>query len=210
MNEWQTLLTPSSFFQIELDCHSLKKPSARELSQKHQLPDLSFLTLDTHFADLFLGWSPKGIGVKIHVNTPITRTMYPEFSLGDGAEIFIDTRDMKSAGFNTRFCHHFIFLPEKIEGVQALEVTRFRTEDTHTLCDPDELDLTITKNTSSYTLFIFIPKHCLLGYEPDQFNRIGFSYRVNRYGKNSQHFGANTVEFAIEQFPSLWTSMKLI
>jgi hypothetical protein len=206
----QIYLTPSSFFGLELNCHKVSKPSARQLKEVHKLPDLSDLTREVSFADVYLGWSPQGIAAKITVNQPIERSTYPEFSLGDGAELFIDTRDLKSAGFNTRFCHHFCFLAEKVEGFQAAEVTRFRTEDTHPLCDPTALDLTVSSTKNSYTLYIMIPKHCLYGYEPDQFDRLGFSYRINRWGKSSQHFGVTSSEFAIDQYPSLWPSMRLI
>ncbi len=62
----------------------------------------------------------------------------------------IDTRDLKTSGYNTKFCHHFYFLPEKIDGIQCGEVTRFRTEDTHELCDPQFLQVESHKHSSGY------------------------------------------------------------
>jgi hypothetical protein len=203
-------LTPSSFFSFELDCHSLPKPDARALSSKHVLPDLSELCNEIAFADVFIGWNPQGVAVRVVVNQPYERSAYPEFALGDSVELFIDTRDMKSAGFNTRFCHHFCFLAQPVEQFQAAEVTRFRTEDTHEHCNPKELKLAVDLKKNGYTYDLFIPKKCLVGYDPEQFDRLGFSYKINRWGKPSQHFGITSAEFPIEQYPSLWCSLRLM
>ena len=202
-------LTPSSFFSFELDCHSLTKPDFRSLTSKHVLPDLTELCNETPFADVFLGWNQQGIAVKIVVNQPYERSTYPEFAIGDSFELFIDTRDMKSAGFNTRFCHHFFFLCAADDGVQAGEITRFRTENTHPLCDPKELKVDARHSSKGCQLKIFIPSQCLTGYDPEQFDRLGFTYRINRAGGPAQHFSVVSEEYGLEQQPSLWSSVRL-
>jgi hypothetical protein len=122
----------------------------------------------------------------------------------------IDTRDVKTAGFNTRFCHHFFFLSEPVEGLVAGEITRFRTEDTHELCDPQDLKVISSRKKNSYTMNLFIPGSCLYGYDPDQFNRLGFTYRLNRAHGFPQHFSVVSEDYQIEQQPSLWSSLRLI
>jgi hypothetical protein len=129
---------------------------------------------------------------------------------GDSLELFFDTRDMKTTGFNTRFCHHFYFLAAEVEGHIAGEMTKFRTEDTHELCDPAELKVIPLLKKTGYTLQIFIPAHCLFGYDPDQFDRLGFAYRVNRAQGPAQHFCVVSEDYQIEQHASLWSSLKLI
>lgn len=210
-------LTPVNFFQISTDCRYL--PSSKEdkfphmtkaLAQKMRLPDTSQLCSEESFAEVSLGWNEEGLEAFIAVNRPFKRAFYPEVDRGDSIELFIDTRDVKTAGFNTRFCHHFFFLAEGIEGHFAGEMTRFRTEDVHPLCDANELKVKSLVQVSSYSLNIFIPKHCLYGYDPEQFNRLGFSYRINQADGFSQHFSVVSSDFPIEQQPSLWGSLKLV
>ena len=206
-------LSPIQFFQMSLDCHRLKKPSfslALTKSKFYEMPDTSSLMNEDSFAKLYMGWSKDGIELYISVEEPITRCSYPDVTDGDSIELFFDTRDLKTSGFNTRFCHHFFFLPEAIDGHISGEITKFRSEDAHELCQSDELKLKIKKSPTSYSLEIFIPSQCLQGYEPEQFDRLGFSYRINRAGGRPQEFSATSAEYQVEQQPSLWASLKLV
>lgn len=209
-------ITPVNFFQINVDAYRLSArdklsfPGLNSRSSKYFLPDTSRLCGEVHFADVAMGWHEEGIEFFVKVNAPFKRVQYPSVELGDSFEVFIDTRDVKTTGFNTRFCHHFFFLAEGIEGDFAGEITRFRTEDTHPLCDSKDLIVKPLINPSGVELNIFIPSHCLYGYDPDQCNRLGFSYRVNRSGGFPQHFSVVSDDFAVEQHPSLWSSVKLL
>ena len=209
-------LTPVNFFQISADCNYISPSKEKKFpnitkaqAQKMMLPDTSKLCSEDPFAEVSMGWNEEGLEVYVRVNTPFKRAYYPEVERGDSVELFIDTRDVKTAGFNTRFCHHFFFLAEGVDGHFVGEITRFRTEDVHPLCDPNELKIKSLVQTSSYSLNIFIPSHCLYGYDPEQFKRLGFSYRINRADGYSQHFTVVTEDFPIEQQPSLWGSLIL-
>lgn len=205
-------LTPINFFQIVCDCYSVEagfpKLTAKNF-HKYLLPDLSNLCSEKPFAEIAMGWNQEGLEIYASVSQPCRKTHYPEVMRGDSLELCIDTRDVKTAGFNTRFCHHFFFLPEAFEGHIAGEVTRFRTEDTHPLCDPEELKVKSQVKKDSYIMQIFIPAHCLHGYDPEQFDRMGFTYRINRTGGPPQHFSVVTEDYQIEQQPSLWSSVRL-
>jgi hypothetical protein len=144
------------------------------------------------------------------VSQAFQRVTYPDIARGDSVELFFDTRDVKTSGFNTRFCHHFFFLPEAVDGHQAGEITRFRTEDIHELCDPKELKVKSQLKSNSYQMQIFIPAHCLHGYDSEQFDRLGFTYRINRPDGPSQHFSVVTDDYQVEQQPSLWSSVRLV
>lgn len=157
-----------------------------------------------------MGWHADGIEVFANVQERFHRVSYPDIMSGDSIELFFDTRDVKTSGFNTRFCHHFFFLPEPIEGRQAGEITRFRTEDSHELCDPSKLNVKAQTKSSGYTMQIFIPAQCLYGYDVDQFSRMGFTYRVNRFHKDPQHFSVTSSDYQLEQQPSLWSSLNLV
>lgn len=213
-NEWLPL-TPINFFQISADCPylPLTKEGFPHMTPKQAqymlLPDTSQLCAEESFAQVSLGWNQEGLEACVRVSYPFERAYYPDVFRGDSVELFIDTRDVKTSGFNTRFCHHFFFLAEAIEGHLAGEITRFRTEDAHPLCEPNDLKVKSFLKPSSHTLNIFIPSHCLYGYDPDQFDRLGFSYRINRADGFPQHFTVVSEDFPIEQQPSLWGSLKL-
>lgn len=206
-------LAPINFFQISADCRSLPTEFPALTSKnyhKYQLPNTSALCAEDHFAEIAMGWNKEGLEIFAYVNVTYQESYYPEVTRGDSIELFIDTRDVKTSGFNTKFCHHFFFLPEAVEGHHAGEITRFRTEDRHEHCDPSELVVRSEIKSKHYILNIFIPNQCLQGYDPAQFNRLGFSYRINRSSGPSQHFSVVSEEFQIEQQPSLWSSLKII
>lgn len=196
-------LRPVNFVEIKWDCPQKGKGALSKM------PDTSPLTGEEHFAKVYMGWEEAGLHFKVDVDSPFEDVFYPEVTRGDSVELFIDTRDVKTSSFNTKFCHHFFFLPQEIQGLKAGELTHFRTEDAHERCNPLDLHLTSEINTKGYHLQIFIPSHCLHGYDPVSFDRLGFNYRINRLGKPKQHFSAVTDEYAIENQPALWGSIKL-
>jgi hypothetical protein len=197
-------LAPIDFFSIFLDV-----PYEKKLKKIPRLPHFGELLDEEPFAEVGLACSEQGIGVEIDVDQPFAEAFFPNFADGDSVELFFDTRDLKTAGFNTRFCHHFVFLPAAVGGVQKQEITRFRTEDTHPLCDPEELGCQTTFHKKSYTMEIYIPASSLHGYDPAMFQRLGFTYRINRPSYTSQHFSISSRDYAIDQHPALWSSLAL-
>lgn len=210
INEEFPGLAPINFFKASASIHQFV--SKGDIQKKvFLLPNTSGLCGGEQcFANIHLGWSPEGLMAYVVTNKqPYHRSFYPEITKGDSVEFFIDTRDIKSSGYNTRFCHHFYFLPEPVEGHHAAEITRFRTEETHQHCDPSLLKISTTLRKDHYAMEIFIPSECLYGYDSNQFDRIGFSYRVNRPDGPSQHFSAISDEYKIQEQPSLWSSLRL-
>lgn len=210
--------SPVSFFQLILECRQLpdelkKSQSPFRLSEKnfskYKLPSTASLTGDKEFASIALGWSFDGLEAYVKVDSPFLKASYPNVADGDSLELFIDTRDIKTSGYNTRFCHYFFFFPEPLEGRHAGELTRFRSEDAHEPCDAQELKVKSLIKKNNYALQIFIPSSCLQGYDPRQYDRLGFTYRINHNGE-SQHFSVISAEYQLEQQPSLWSSLKLI
>ncbi|MBA2727336.1 MAG: hypothetical protein H0U49_04085 [Parachlamydiaceae bacterium] len=209
-------LTPVNFFQLQCDCHYLplqaKKPFGLQANNysKYLLPDTSALTHEVHFAEVALGWNEEGMEIYVSINEPFTRSSYPTLDRGDSFEVCIDTRNIKTSGYNTRFCHHFFCLAEPSDNIHAGEITKFRTEDTHELCDGCDLKVSKTVKKSSYTLQFLIPAHCLFGYDPEQVGMLGFTYRINRAIGSSQHFSVSSDDYQFQQQPSLWASLKLV
>jgi len=207
-------ITPVNFFQMSLECRALPSGEFPRITaknrKKYALPVTAHLCDEYPFAELSMGWSADGIEIFAHVKKQFEDARYPDVQNGDSVELLIDTRDVKSIGFNNRFCHHFVFLPKAVGGVQAHEITRFRTEDTHEICDPHQLETLTQFYSNHYTLQMYIPSECLFGYEPEQFQRIGFTYRINRPEEEAQHFSVCSDEYRIDQQPALWSSVRLV
>jgi hypothetical protein len=204
-------LAPIEFFSIEAELlYSKSPPSSKLMRRRFLLPDTSEWLGEEHFADMAAAWNESGLFFDLFVGKPFEEAFYPHFTEGDAVELFLDTRDLKTAGFATRFCHHFLFLPRAIQGIQAQELTHFRTEDNHPLCDAADLQVSATFSKNSYDLRIFIPAHCLHGYDPSSFERIGFTYRIHRFKGLPQHFSLSSQHFTLEQHPRLWATFKFI
>lgn len=202
-------LVPLEFFSIEGSLNYAKsQPSTNILRTRFALPDTSEWLGEEHFADVGAAWNESGLFVGVFVEKAFGETFYPSFDNGDAIELFLDTRDLKTAGFATRFCHHFLFLPQPVQGIQAQELTHFRTEDVHPLCDPADLQVSQKFAKKSYELQIFIPSHCLYGYDPFSFDRIGLTYRIHRFKGAPQHFSLTSQHFTLEQHPRLWATFK--
>lgn len=207
------ILSPVNFFEFRLKVPYHKAKVLPSLTSKEgiafKLPDLSFLSKEETFAAVGLGWNEEGLILRFEVDKPFEMAIYPEIDEGDSVEVFIDTRDVKTSGFATRFCHHFFFTAKEVDGKCGAEISRFRTDDSHPLSDHNDLVIKPKSSKDAYSIDAFIPSLCLFGYEPADFDRIGFTYRINRQGGLPQHFSVKSDEFRIDEQPSLWASCLL-
>ncbi|MES2273297.1 MAG: hypothetical protein V4487_03815 [Chlamydiota bacterium] len=201
-------LSPIQFFGLSASCFSIKDKWRPH--KDYLLPETSELLSEEHFADVFAGWNREKLAFYVSVSRPFQKIGESDFRKGDSVELFIDTRDLKTKGVVSRFCHHFVFFPVETQNFYGREITRFRNEDTHRLCHPEDLQVTPDLDDESYRLTIEIPSHCLHGYDPVSFPRIGFTYRINRFEGPPQHFAVSSEEYVIEQHPATWGTLKLI
>lgn len=205
-------LSPRNFFAFEqelyaVDWEPVKANRKHPLeAKKYSFPLTTGLAGEESFADFAMGWSTEGLVILVTYHSGFERSIFPDIHRGDAVELFIDTRDVKTAGFPTRFCHHFFFLAESVNGVHAGERTQFRTEDRHELCEATDLGV---KRFGKKRLELRVPGHCLTGYDPIDFARLGFSYRLSRFGGSPQHFSVSSSEYSVDQQPSLWTTLRL-
>jgi hypothetical protein len=202
-------LCPVQFFGISVDCLFLGKGSLK-VDKQYLLSSTSDLLDEEVFADLYAAWNFEKMFFLIDVHVPFQTLGEGDLRKGDSVELFIDTRDLKSKGTISRFCHHFVFYPAEMQGFYGREATRFRNEDVHRLCHPEDLNVIPKIKSKSYSLEIEIPAHCLTGFDPMSFPRLGFTYRINRSNGTPQHFAVSSEEFVIEQHPATWGTLKLI
>ena len=202
-------LCPIQFFGISADCLFLAKGTLKP-DKRYLLPSTSDLLDEETFADVYAAWNFEKLSFLIDVRIPFSKIGEDDIRKGDSVELFIDTRDLKSKGTVSRFCHHFIFYPAAVQGFYGREVTRFRNEDVHRLCHPEDLTIGPRLKSNSYTLEIEIPAQCLTGFDPMSFPRLGFTYRINRTEGMPQNFAVSSEEYIIEQHPASWGTLKLI
>lgn len=203
-------LAPIHFFRLHAEIKQGAKASSKLLGKGHLLPDTSDFLGEDHFADVGVAWHENGLFLHVHVHKKFEEASYPKFTEGDALELFLDTRDLKDAGFPTRFCHHFLILPQEVQGVRALELTRFRTEDSHPLCNPEKIEITFRASSREYFLNLYFPAEILHGYDPKNFDRLGLAYTLHRPQRSPQNFAVSSQYVSIAQNPSLWASCKLV
>jgi hypothetical protein len=202
-------LLPADFFSYRFSIPHAKDLENVSLKKMEEIPSLSNLLDEVAFGSISLAWSEEGIAGKLTVKKPFEGAFFPEYAKGDSLEVFIDTRDHKKSSFASRFCHHFVFLAGEVNGIQAEEVTRFRSEDSHPLCSSSDLKVLCKASGNSYELSFIIKESALHGYDPSQFPRIGFAYKINRVKGKPQHFPCSSTRFELFEHPSLWSSITL-
>lgn len=178
------------------------------LKGKFLLPDLTYLNESSYHTPISLSWSHDGITVEAHYSKKEFTCLPTNFKEGDALELFIDTRDNKQGNYPTKFCHHFLFYPEQVDGLFGRELTRFRGEETHDLANPKLFVVKLREKGRGAILEIFIPKEALCGYDPEQFNRMGFTYRCHLRDHEEQLFSTSP-QFSIEQNPSFFASFEM-
>lgn len=200
-------MSPVQFFGVTADCLTIR--GKLKADKEHLLPSTADLLAEDSFADVFAGWTVDKLAFHIAVKVPFQKIGEGDFRKGDSVEIFIDTRDMKTKATISKFCHHFVFFPREAQNFYGREITRFRNDDMHRLCHPEDLQVTPKIEKKGYSLSIEIPAHCLHGFDPLSFSRIGFTYRINRAEGPPQHFAVSSEEYTIEQHPATWGTLKL-
>lgn len=200
-------LSPVQFFSVSCAVHHSRKPLK---PNKHfLLPSMVDLLNEEIFAEVYATWNEDGLAFFFAVHAPFQNVKEEDFRQGDSVELFIDTRDLKTKGVISRFCHHFLFFPVELQNFYGREITRFRNEDVHPLCHPEDLPVQADLFDDAYHLSIEIPAHCLHGYDPQTFPRLGFTYRINRTQAPPQHFAVSSEEYVIENHPATWGTLKL-
>ena len=195
-------ILPLDCFAVQCKLLYTKNQSSIKVMKKiFLLPDTSKLLHEIPFAEVAMAWNEQAIYCDIFFDRPLDPT--------DKIELFFDTRDLKTVSFTHRFCHQFLILSQQVsDETFAKEITAFRSEDVHPLCLAAALQVDLQDNRRSYTIRVVIPAHCLHGYDPLQFSRIGINYRLHSQESGLQHF--SSAYRLTEQHPRYWASCELI
>ena len=125
---------------------------------------------------------------------------------------WIDTRDAHNIHRASRFCHRFIFLPsgggQRLDQAVAELVPINRAKESPKPVAAGSLRVQSTKRHDGYLLHAFIPASTLTGYDPNETQRLGFSYAVVDRELGWQTFSVGP-EFPFVEDPSLWGTLEL-
>lgn len=199
-------IVPTSFFDLKIEAIHLKGVN---LSSRHLLPNFEEMTHLEPFAECYIGWNEEELVLLFNVDKPFESADYPDYQKSDSIEIFINTRGASPTRYSNRFCHHFVVFPTKVNGIHAIELTKFRGEDRHDLCQPEQIEVKSTHQKSSYCLQIRLSKVILNGYDSNENRLIGFDYRLHRKGGQPQtlfHIPSTISDFS----PLLWPKLELV
>jgi len=201
-------VSPLSFVRVVTACPHVKELTLKsKLTCAHMLPSIETLSDREVFAEVAMGWSEEALYFVFDVDVPLDEVLYPDFAKGDSIELFIDTRDIEGASSLSRFCHHFFFLPYPVQQVQAGEITRLRADQSRPMADPSAFAVEMEETKSGYKMAIRIDRTGLFGYSAPEFDRLGLSYRINRFKDEPQIYSSTDFKFA--SHPNLWAQVHL-
>jgi hypothetical protein len=200
-----------SFFSLKVGVSFLSEKVLQKRSRRVTvLPDMATFFPEESFAEVGMGWNEKGLYLQCDIRKAFEECFYPEYSRGDCLEFFIDTRNMKTAHLLHRFCHHFILLPQKMEGIQLQEIASLRSSEVRPPLSLESAIIVTEFQKKRYFMSVFMPLNCFFGYEPTECPHLGFAYRIHRYKGKPQNFCLSNESGNLEKNPSLWAHLDLL
>lgn len=196
MIDFDFSLLPMHFFDVSFPVKYAKNILPEE---KYLLGNTEQYLDGEDFTSVYMAWNENGIFLDFKVQD------LPDSEKGS-IELFFDTRNLKTKGYITKYCHHFICFP--FEDAKTEEITKFREDDMHELKSPGDFESSVVFGKDYYLVKMFIPGKCLYGYDPSQFDKLGFTYKINGDGK-TQFFSVSSKELSIEKMPFFWATLLL-
>jgi hypothetical protein len=213
-----SLLPQRFLFRFSAPCryrHPLWKPGGAGLDESYRLVSLAELENETPVADVSAAWSEAGLLFVVKVSgkkQPIwCRATRAEDS--DALQVWIDTRDVHNVHRASRFCHRFIFLPsgggKKLAEPfgQSLPINRAREPARPVAAGV--LQAASRIRPDGYTLECFVPAEAMIGFEPAEHPRIGFTYSLTDRELGQQTFSIGP-PMPFDEDPSLWATLELV
>lgn len=211
------LIPARSLFRFSIPCNqreSLWTADGAALDESYRLPRLGELEGAKNFADVRAAWSSAGLAFAVRVEgkrqAPWCRESRPDDS--DGLRIWIDTRDTHNVHRATRFCHQFIFMPtgggRNLDEPVAEQLLIYRARENARPVRPGVLQARREKRVDGYVLETFIPAEALTGFDPQEHQKLGFTYALVDRELGVQALSCSE-EFPYREDPSLWITLEL-
>lgn len=217
MSNAERIIEPTFLFRFAAPCFSIKqlwKKTNVKLADKYRLPNFGQLNDKESYADVRAAWNDEGLVFTVEVagkkKSLWCREDKPEDS--DGFHLWIDTRDTKNIHRASRFCQRLAFLPAgsgpKYELPTAKKVDIRRAREPGRPIQPGVLQIQSKVTPAGYTVAALVPADALIGYEPSEQSRIGFTYAIIDSELGNQYFSVGD-EFPFTEDPSLWGTLEL-
>jgi hypothetical protein len=216
----KALLPQLFWFRMAAPCARVeeiprKADSSRllDLPPECALPDWSQVDGLTSWAQIRLGWNPRGPGITVVAQGVSDQQRIRDRPEGFAfAQFWIDTRDSRNVSRATRFCHRFIARLEVAKGRQlSVEATQrpvARAQSDAPLCKPEILTSRAELGKADWVLELFLPAQALNGFDPDTNRRLGFAYQISDHIREDQFLSVGR-EFPVGDNPSLWATIEL-
>ena len=207
-----------AFFDFSFVCPYRPDPpridgNLRDWDDSWRIPDLMAVEGLKSYADLYMAWDDSGLYFALHVRRKTRYKIDPKnHARGDCLELWIDTRDLKDAHRANRYCYHFYFLPggagrdgKKPIGRQtSIENAREQAPP----CPEDSIEVGLRRLKRSCRMEIKLPASGLEGFQPREFDRLGFTYLLHDAEKGLQSWSGGR-DLPIAQDPSTWGTVEL-
>lgn len=207
----------SSLFNLTVAAHRARKITVDgkldEWPERYRLPTVS-LEGRPPFASVFMAWSPDGLWFACEVpRTKAPQVLPKRLASGDCLELYIDTRDIRSAHRAGRYCHKFVIAPVGGAGrgrnpvFEHQEIQRALA--TPPLVQPDQVDVASEVRKDGYAMEVFFPGSALAGYDVEVNRRLGLAYVLHDIERDMQVW-PHQVDLPVWIDPGLWAVAELV
>jgi hypothetical protein len=186
--------------------------SLAEWDESCRLPELMGVEGQRSFASLYLSWDEETLYLGLEVKGKSRYKIDPKnYWQGDCLELWIDTRDVKDSHRANRYCHHFYVLPggRGRDGLSpiARQVSIDRAREQAPPCPEESIQVALKRLKRGYQLELGLPASGLNGYQPREFNRLGFNYALRDAELGLQSWAASR---ELSADPSTWGTLELL
>jgi hypothetical protein len=194
----------------------LPKVLPAELPDACVLPSLTDLDGASEFAEWRAGWNERGLAISVTVRGKQQPVKCDPSSpkTSDGVQLWIDTRCTQNVHRATRFCHHFVMLPngrgakQREPSIMQVPLANARDEAPARSADA-AITLASAITEDGYQLCVWFSASSLHGFDPESHAKLGF-YAVVRDAELGEQYLSVGREFPIDFDPSLWQTLELV
>ena len=215
-------LSHRAFFGFSFACRYREEPpridaDLRDWGPEYRVPDLSGIDGGpAAFGELCMAWNDDGLYFALEVKGD--KTAYKvdprKYWQGDSLEMWIDTRDVKDAHTANRFCHHFYFLPggQGRDGKSPIgrQTSIDKAREQAPPCPEELIEVALKRLKRSYRMEMHLPARGLNGFQPREFQRLGFNYILHDSDLGSQSWSVSRGSVPAVHDPSTWGSVDLL
>lgn len=206
-----------AFFHYSFICPFRPEPpkingNLRDWDDAYKLPDLMGVEGMQSFATFYMAWNDDGLYLGVEVKKKTRYKLDPKnFTEGDCLELFLDTRDVKDTHRANRYCYRFYFLPggRGSQGKQPIgrQTSIDNAREQAPPCPEEAIEMGLRRLKRSYQMEIKIPAAGLHGFQPREFDRLGFTYLLHDSELGLQSWSAGRDQ-ATATDPSTWGTVE--